>query len=628
MKTKVASISLVVSLALLVGLALLLAAGSGEAVARAAPQTEPSAIAAELHVCPSGCAYSTIQDAVDAAGPSDVIKVAGSTYTGVQARAGITQVVAITKTAVILGSYPPGDWNTTDPVAHPTIVNAQGQGRVFYIDGSAGSPIIVLYNLRITGGDATGLGGGEVDQYEGAGGGLYVTNADIIMENCDVYGNVASRAGWGGGGGVYLLYSDSTLFGNVIHHNTASTASTAFITGEGGGLGMSMSAANLEGNLIHNNVASTIDEGIGGGIYMESLGPTLTRNVIRHNIASVTQRGDGGGIYIGPEAHANLDNNVIMDNVSGVDPTSSGAGILVEIASPTLVHTTIHDNMGGDGSGLATYGFAANTTRMTNTIVSSQTVGVKVDTNQSAVLDGVLFFANGDDTAGAGTITVNPPIVGGNPVFAPDGYHLIFGSPAVDAGLSSVVGADVDNQPRPFGAGYDLGADELVVVTNTVSPSTGATMIYTDPKGLTTTLEIPPGAVLQAVTIIFTPIPTPTHPLLPGLLSVGHNFFLDAYLGGQLLPGFGFQRPVSLTVNYSSTSILGLDESTLGLYYWTGSEWADGSTTCTPPSEYTRDLVADWLRLPICHLTEWNIQGEPLSEAFWIYLPLIVRHAP
>ena len=391
---------------------------------------------------------------------------------------------------------------------------------------------------------------------------------------------------------------------------------------------MSVSLAYLEGNLIHNNVASTIDDGIGGGIYMESLGPMLTGNVVRHNTASATQRGDGGGIYIGPEAHANLDNNVVMGNVSGVDATSSGAGIFVEIASPTLVHTTIHDNTGGDGSGLTTSGFIANTTRMTNTIVSSQTVGVKADINQSAVLNGVLFFANGDDTAGLGTVTVNPPVVGGNPMFTPDGYHLIFGSPAVDAGLASAVVNDLDFQPRPFGPSPDLGADELVVVTVTVDPPTGATLIYAVAEVMTTTLEIPPGAVLQEVTMVYMPIPSPTHPLLPGMLNVGLSFFLDAYLEDQLLPGFAFQKPVSFTVHYPDVSILGVDESTLGLYYWTSGAWVDGGTTCAPPSGYIRDPVGNMLSLPICHLSEWNMSGLPLGQRVSIYLPLVLRNAP
>ena len=58
--------------------------------ARAAPH-------AERHVCLSGCAYNTIQAAVDAAETGDVVKVASGTYVDVYVRGGITQVVYISK---------------------------------------------------------------------------------------------------------------------------------------------------------------------------------------------------------------------------------------------------------------------------------------------------------------------------------------------------------------------------------------------------------------------------------------------------------------------------------------------------------------------------------------------------
>jgi hypothetical protein len=113
---------------------------------------------AELHVCPSGsptCDYASVQAAVDAASPGDLIKVATGVYTGVNGYGGLSQVIYISKTVTLRGGYTTADWDTSDPEANPTTLYAQGQGRVAYITGAI-SP--TLEGLRLTGGDATWLG--------------------------------------------------------------------------------------------------------------------------------------------------------------------------------------------------------------------------------------------------------------------------------------------------------------------------------------------------------------------------------------------------------------------------------------------------------------------------------------
>lgn len=176
------TIRLVLALALGVGLvaALLWLAGHrGRTVAVASEHRSPAG-GEVITVClDGGCDYSSIQAAVDAAQPGAVIKVAAGVHTGVSARpvppdygnppaSGlITQVVYITKSVVIQGGYTTTNWTTPFPVTQPTTLDAEGQGRVIFITGDV-SPTIG--GLRITGGNAAGLGGWSGD----VGGGIYV----------------------------------------------------------------------------------------------------------------------------------------------------------------------------------------------------------------------------------------------------------------------------------------------------------------------------------------------------------------------------------------------------------------------------------------------------------------------
>jgi len=412
---------------------------------------------------PAPC-FTDVQAAVDAADdPGDVIKVATGTYSGINHRGGLAQVVYISKAVTIRGGYAPGNWDIPDPADHSTTLDAQGRGRVVYIAGAI-SP--ALEGLRITGGNATGLGGG-LWSYDGTGGGVYVVTATATIRHCTIYQNTASRAGWGGGGGVHLLFSPSTLSYNAIYSNTASTGDW----GEGGGVGMSASNATLTGNVIQGNTGTAAAHvGLGGGLYIEG-GPPFTEggeaailrnNVVWGNTASHFGKGLGGGLFVGLGNKSLLVNTVIGDNFSGPTPDSGGGGVAVEVSFPRFVHTTIARNTSGDGSGVYVLDSPRpySTVFLTNTILVSHTVGITVPAGHTALLDGVLWYDNaGANTSGAGNIAVTDEFAG-DPAFAPDGYHLLPVSAAVDRGVDAGVTDDVDEQDRPHNDLPDLGADE------------------------------------------------------------------------------------------------------------------------------------------------------------------------
>jgi len=198
----------------------------------------------ELHVCPVGCPYSSVQAAVDAANEGDIIKVAMGVYTDMSVRPRndvtttgvVTQVVYISKTVTIQGGYTTTNWTESYPVTQPTTLDAQGRGRVLYITGDIS---LTIESLRITGGNATGLGGHRYGQ--DAGGGVYLITSTATISNNQIFSNTA-----GSGGGLYLLSSPAILARNIISTNTA--LGYSICSGSGGGLYLDQSAATVDGN--------------------------------------------------------------------------------------------------------------------------------------------------------------------------------------------------------------------------------------------------------------------------------------------------------------------------------------------------------------------------------------------
>jgi hypothetical protein len=126
-------------------------------------------------------------------------------------------------------------------------------------------------------------------------------------------------------------------------------------------------------------------------------------------------------------------------------------------------------------------------------------------------------------------------------------------------------------------------------------------------------LDFPPGAVDQAVTVTY----SDTMPSATGALAGVRFFDLSAVIAGTTTPVTSFHGPYTATFAYAEGELGPAIESTLGLYWWTGSGWA-------PEPSSQLDAVHNHLRAWPDHMTLFAILG----ETHQVYLPLVMRRAP
>ncbi len=378
------------------GSALLLAAlfglmGDAAAAHLAAPQ-------AELRVCASGCAYTNVQAAVDAAQAGDVIKIATGVYTGVTSRNALQQIAFITKSLTMRGGYS-ADFVSWDPMLYPTVLNAEGAGRVIYAEGaisltldglrllngfhsSAGGGVYahdvqlrvlssVIQGSRINAGDGIGLylSGGSLyiadsrvqesqpawsDIWTTSGGGIYATGAAVEIRDSEIMSNTSAVSNWqtlGRGGGIFLDSCTAVLQGVTFSNNLATTGST----GRGGGLGTQGGTLRLIDCTFAGNTAAASDGGAGGGAYLRTNYALVSGNVFTANLASqaASPTGSGGGLDIGNswESTTSIMGVTVTHNLLQNNTAADGGGMVAK----TAVVLTVDNNqfVGNHNSGLS-----------------------------------------------------------------------------------------------------------------------------------------------------------------------------------------------------------------------------------------------------------------------------------
>ena len=318
------------------------------------------------------------------------------------------------------------------------------------VTGSGTDPNTILDGFTITGGNANSssiytrdrCGGGMYndcgsptlvkcvfsDNSAGIGGGMYNSGGGPMLTNCTFSGNSAI-----GGGGMHNGSSPmvtQTLTNCTFIGNSART---------GGGMSHNSGSPTLTNCTFIGNSA---EEG-GGMLVMGTCCPMGIQTVI-NCIFSGNSATYGGGVY------STYDDLILTNCTFSGNSAEHGGGIHNEVSSVTLTNCIFWgDDAAEEISGSPSDGTYSN-------IDGGYTGTGNIDADPCFVELG--YWADKNDP----NIVVEPNAP--NAVWIDGDYHLLPGSPCIDAGDPNYIPepneTDLDGKPRVIGGRIDMGAYE------------------------------------------------------------------------------------------------------------------------------------------------------------------------
>ena len=397
--------------------------------------------------------YTTIQAAVDAALEGDRVLVADGTFTGEMNK----NILYWGKAITVQSANGP----------ESTIIDCQHEGRGFsfvnYEDTDAVASGFSIINGRVDSG----------------GGGIMVAGSSPTIDNCIIQGNSSTGTSTGGGGICCIDYASPIIVNSTISGNTSGRW--------GGGLYLHTYAYPV---IINSKITENTAEWGGGGVYNYWYSFASIRNSeIRGN---VVVQGSGGGIR-SAVSYLIVHNSIIAGNRAtyrggGIHvETNQFSGIDAEGNNAVISGCTISDNTAIEGGGIFYHLFTPAPT--TNSIIWNNVpdeIDYDIPTPRSGMLaPSVNFCSVKGGFPGNGNIDAEPLFFN-----APMGdYHLRADSPCIDGGTSDlhpVIAAlgpivDIDEEPRPVGIRYDMGADEFFDADSDKLPDYREPTLGTDP---------------------------------------------------------------------------------------------------------------------------------------------------
>lgn len=300
-----------------------------------------------------------------------------------------------------------------------------------------------LFCLLVLGVSCTCLRAGIISVGQGTG-----YDYGTIQAGLSAAGNgdtvIVAGGTYFGDGNINLNFS-----GKAVHLKSEDGPTGCIIDCQNNGRGFYIGSGERAGTIVDGFTIANGNKPNGGGMRILGSSPTITNCIFRNNYSPDTNGVSGAGIFCGRSSP--MITNCIFDrNIAQGD----GGGIFNYISSPSIINCTFAGNEGDDGPGM--FNYTSSYVTMSNCIFWSNTGKYSSDIfnqDNSVLTIGGCDIEGPISIHGGSQVVNNGYNIDADPLFADllnGDYHLLTGSPCIDAGIDTGVYVDIEGNFRPY----------------------------------------------------------------------------------------------------------------------------------------------------------------------------------
>lgn len=308
---------------------------------------------------------------------------------------------------------------------------ASFRGGAIYI--ASGAEVLISSNIFVN----------NVSEYDG--GGIYLNDPELIgalvtIKNNHFEANTVKSYGYGGAVAVEQLSILEIKGNDFVDNDGKSGGGAVYILS-----GFSSPQMTIEGNRFSGNKIGKYYSG--SAIRVQDPSVRITRNLFTDHITEGTAVIEIGSSITQP---SEISNNVIIRSEMAIRFYGATISQSHRVWNNTIVYT--------EGSAI-TVSAATTPVNIANNIIMDANESIHADESAWVTGSNNLFFNNGSNPFLLASVEEDPKFV----LPGSDDFHLQKESPAVDAGATiETLTDDFDGDIRPSGAGFDIGADEVM----------------------------------------------------------------------------------------------------------------------------------------------------------------------